>query len=321
MNLRTVSRVAGGLAVLVASAAGVATWAGTNAGALQQDPLTATPTAPATQTYGPLAGGGGGTTVDRGTFVDPETCATSAYCDIIPVHVDSSSLDPDREEWFVNFEVSWETQVLEVPAYGDLSANDLDIYVFTDPYDDSAGPDEDGDLGGAAGATGSEPEKIGLRNAGGDFLLAVNNFNGANTGYSVNVSFDVRPYPNPFESLPPDSSGGLLPSRPAAGPFRAPPPPSFAGVPDPAFTTPTPAPDLSLGGDAPDSSFGEDPGTNSFDEALASPDTVPVSSAAPATFAAPSGLALVLWLLVLPLALVALGSGLLARRQATRLVV
>lgn len=157
----------------------------------------------------------------------------------------------------------------------------------------------------------------------GDFNLLIDNYASTPTNYTVKVEWSTIPLPTPFESLPPEfaQTGDVAPPRAKpslATPARpAPTPAPVFQAPPPAPGAPNLAPALRPVGDASfDSGFDDGAG---LDEQLAAPpaplELRPVVTQAAAT--PPSGLALALWLLALPLLLGATGGLYLQRRQAT----
>jgi hypothetical protein len=147
-------------------------------------------------------------------------------------------------------------------------------------------------------------------------MIFIGNASGVNTGYRLKITWATDALPNPFESLPPSfSETGTVAPKPASGGVTSSPLPSSGGtggVDLPAVA----APDLVIpAASAPDAAF--DSGFSDappLDEQLAGP-PVKVETAAAVKAAPPSSLALLLWMIALPLGLVALGGAALMRRS------
>ena len=332
MTLRTISRTSGALAALVALLAAVLTIVAPGASGLEQPRVTLTPGGPKfTNEYFPLIGNNPGAQADASTTITTDVCTVATACDVIPLTIP----DPqDEDDFFVAITLNWDTaEIPNVPVLGDTAVNDLDLWLVDDPFDEDAGPDEDGFHYKSAGA--SEPEYIQMYRPIGNFNLLVVNATGVNTGYRLTFEWTTDRPPSIFESLPPAFSGGGS-TRPAATPTApaAPALPSASPVTDfedvdplPSLpTAPAPVstrPDLSAGvTSSPDRSFSSGFGdAPSLDQELAGPPTQTFAPAAVVKPKAPRTVTLLLWLLVLPLALLAIGAAVLNRRRSGMLQV
>jgi hypothetical protein len=214
--------------------------------------------------------------------------------------------------------------VKNVPALGDTAINDLDLWIVDDPFNPKAGPDEDGFHYKSAGT--SEPELVQMYRPIGKFNLIVVNASGVNTGYRLTFEWTTDALPTIFESLPPEF---VSPVRPAfTPPTTAPAPAAPAAVdfggPDatPVVQPSAPAPiDLGAGASStPDSSFSTGFGdAPSLDKQLKAPPVVNFRPAAALKGPPPSAASLLLWLLALPLFVLALLAALLNRRRSAQL--
>lgn len=318
MKLRTISRLAAVAAIVVSAGAAVASVAS----ATGQDRITVRRDEVLEFDYPALIGNNAAVQIADSIAYDPATCETVTYCDTIPITVEAPADLSDDADYFVVLTVTWETQEFDAPVLGPSAVNDIDMVLWHDPMpsetetteDDEEGPDADGIF--AKSKTFTVPEVINLYRPVGDFLLVVSNVTGANIGYHLTVEWVTDIIGTPFESLPPEFSGG--PVRPSA-PAR----------PTPAFTAPRPvAPPVSIppartdlaipGGATADDAFGAGFDEGAFDDAIAAPPTTVAGRYAPPPvqrLESPSGVSLLLWMLALPLAVVAIGAGFLSRRQ------
>jgi hypothetical protein len=166
------------------------------------------------------------------------------------------------------------------------------------------------------------PEIVQMYRPIGNWNLIVVNSTGVNTGYRLTFEWSTDKIPTIFESLPPEFSAPLRPApvapKPAAPTPAAPAPlEEVAPAPAPLPTTPA-APDLAVGASfAPDTSFSNGfADAASLDSQLASPKVAEFKPAAAKRIPPPSTTSVILWLLALPLFLLALAAGLLSRRRS-----
>jgi hypothetical protein len=326
MTLRTISRTSGALAALIALVATVLTFAAPGASGLEQPRVTLVPNQKLVNDYFPLIGNNPGATVDASTTVSTDICSKATACDVIPLTVP----DPkDEDDFFVTITLNWDTaEVPNVPVLGDTAVNDLDLWIVDDPFNEEAGPDEDGFHYKSAGT--DEPEIVQMYRPIGNFNILVVNATGVNTGYRLTFDWTTDRPPTIFESLPPAFTGGGS-TRPAAAPTPAPFRPAAeptVDLPDEApllpsvpVAAPTARPDLTAGVTAaPDSSFSSGFGdAPSLDQELAGPPAQTFVPTAVVKPKAPATVTLLLWLLVLPLLLVAIAAAVLNRRRSTML--
>jgi hypothetical protein len=329
MTLRTISRTSGALAALIALVATVLTFAAPGASGLEQPRVTLVPNQKLVNDYFPLIGNNPGATVDASTTVSTDICSKATACDVIPLTVP----DPkDEDDFFVTITLNWDTaEVPNVPVLGDTAVNDLDLWIVDDPFNENAGPDEDGFHYKSAGT--DEPEIVQMYRPIGNFNIIVVNATGVNTGYRLTFNWTTDRPPTIFESLPPAFTGGGTRPAPAATPAKPVTPlaapvapiveddaaPLLPSV--PVTAAQAPRPDLSAGVTAtPDSSFSSGFGdAPSLDQELAGPAAQPFVPAAVVKPKAPSNLTLLLWLLFLPLALLAIAAAVLNRRRSSML--
>jgi hypothetical protein len=132
---------------------------------------------------------------------DPETCRLSPYCDVIRLNVEPPT-DPDLG-FFVRIVMSWTTRAeVDTVVQGEMTDNDMDMFVYQVPYDDTK---DSSDNEVATGATGAQPEIAYINALAVDIVIV--NFLGANTdGYTLKVTYVVDETFSPFELLE-DESG------------------------------------------------------------------------------------------------------------------
>ena len=322
MTLRTATRLSSALAAFMLVLGGVVALTAGGADALPRERIVIGEGQVFEGEFGPILPANGAANVSGPTAINTDICATAPYCDVIPLTITPpESFDDEDADYFVYVELSWPSVVVEdVPVNGDTSATDLDLFIVNDPFDETAGPDEDGFAYKAASPR--NPEAFTMYKPAGDWNLLVDNYASTPTNYTIKVEWRTVALPTPFESLPPEfsSTGELRPTR-AAPSLASPPRPS--ATPSPVFQAPPVASGtLDLRPSSPqvaDSSFetgfDDAPG---LDEQLAAPapqvelDPVPIERRSDP----PSGLALALWLLAVPLLLTGLGGWWLQRRQA-----
>lgn len=308
--LRVIARASGVLAVVTATAAAMLTFVVPPAGALAQQRITLREGEIKEVTYPGIPGNN-----PANDLHDPATCNVSAYCDTIPITFVRPPDFDDTQDYFVQFKMSWESEKVPdaLEPSGERAVNDMDMFIYNDPVQEDAGPDQDGVI--AMGATGGEPEIAYLFAPEGNYSLVVVNFVGVNTAYTIKLTWVSESITTPFESLAPTVSpnrpGGV--SEPAAQPTPAPP----LGA---DFEAPSlPAPVLEQSPLEPDAAFDEGFGPSALEDTLAAPPSIDFEPARVVDPDPPPGFVLVLWLLVLPLAGVAFGGTYLSRRSAALL--
>ena len=308
-SLRTVSRISGALAATLGAAAALLTFVVPPAGALARPGIVLTQDEIKEVTFPAIAGNN-----PANDLHTPEQCNISAYCDTIPLTIVRPPDFDDTQDYFVQFQMSWATQ--KIPSVlepsGEMAVNDMDMFIYNDPIQPDAGPDADGAI--SNGATGSEPEIAYLSAPEGKYSIVVVNFAGVNRGYTIKLTWVSETITSPFESLAPGyrpptptEPASLTPSAPAVpvgGDFEAPP-----------LAAPSLTPDVADADAAFDSGFD----AGDFDATLAAPKPASFAPASVTRPGPPSGLAVVLWMLVLPLAVTALGGSFLSRRSAALL--
>ena len=321
MELRTFTRTTACLSLVLASIATWLTLAAPEAGAMTRDRIVLRQDEVLEIKFDGIIGNN-----PANEAQDPATCSTSAYCDVIPLTIEVPDSITEDDEYFVQYLLSWDSQKLPpdpVLEPEGRAVNDMDSYIYTDPPTEKeakkrgAKPDSADDPWIASAATGGEPEQAFLFKPKGDYLITVINFLGQNSGFTIKLTWVSETFEKPFESLAPEFKppAPAAPSSPGpatpSGPVTPPPPIAIAPAPAPTVTDAT-LPPLDIDVDT-DFDAGEFASTD-FDDALSAPSTIPLVTASSRPPTPPSGLALVLWLLALPLALCALGGGFLSRR-------
>ncbi len=283
------------------------------ASAFEQDRLVLEPDGAIEVSYSPIPASN-----PTGEAAEPDTCPTSAYCDLIPLTVIEDPTVTEEDEYFISVTLSWESQEAEDPVVtGEpIAANDMDLYGFVDPVDDTSRhevTEDNGEVGCGCGL--SQPETFFLFKPVGDYNLVINNYLGANTGYTISIVWVSEAFPTPFESLAPGfTPPTTVPPSTTTTTTTTTPPPSTAPT-----TTVAPPPTLApaeIDLDA-DDGFAQFDDGSEFEDQLAAPapvDLQPVSRTKPAP---PSTVALLFWFLAVPLAATAAVSGVLLRRRTT----
>lgn len=309
-SLRTAARTAGALAVVTATAAAMLTFVMPSAGAMAQPRMTLTEGEVKEVTFPGIVGSN-----PAGAGQDPTTCNSSTYCDTIPVTFVRPPGFDDSQDYFVQIRLSWDTQKVPNPLApsGERAANDdLDMFIYNDPIQEDAGPGKNGVV--SKSDTGTEPEFAYLVAPEGDYSVVVVNFVGVNTGYTIKLTWVSETITSPFESLAP----GATPKRPIGSSTPMPPRPSALPPSDTSDFEwpPLAAPVLDLASIEADQAFDTGFEPSEFGDTLAAPPQVSFRPASVVNPDPPSGIALVLWLLVLPLAAIAFGGTHLSRRNA-----
>lgn len=239
---------------------------------------------------------------------DPQTCKLAPYCDTVRLTIRPPS-DPDTG-YFVRIQLSWKTRAeTDVPTQGEMTNNDMDMFVFRTPYDPTKGNDEQEV---ATGATGAQPETAYVSPAG-DYDIVIVNFIGVNEeGYKLTLTYVSETVFTPPELLDDfrpqedvtvdDTSGTAVPSAPVAPLVDA--PLAAAAAPPAVF----------LGGGAFDDPFGLTTPIAGISAAaqrlLAGPQDGPPPPPGPV-----STLSVVLWLAIVPMAVLGSGGWVLSRRR------
>src|SRR5688572_11340910 len=96
MTLRTTSRVAGALAVVVTMAASWLTWLAPSASGLEQERVTLVPDEKQVYEGFMLIGNNAGANIDASTTVTTDICSVQTSCDVVPLTVP----DPGHEDDF-----------------------------------------------------------------------------------------------------------------------------------------------------------------------------------------------------------------------------
>jgi hypothetical protein len=315
MELRTFSRITGAVGSACLVVALIVTLAAPGS-AVEQPRVVAVKDQKVVKDYGPLIGMNQGAMLSPDLTINYESCSVDTSCDVIPLTVP----DPgDDEDFFLTITLEWETEeVKQVPVFGDTAVNDLDLWVTNDPLVPTAGPDGDGFTYHSAGL--EEPERVTMFAPVGDFHVFVVNASGINTGYRLTFDYNTDLIPDVFESLPPAFTPSASRPQSAATPAapvlpRAPQPAPLSD--DVPAAAPAPVkPNLAIeGGSRPDTSFSTFTPTALEDE-VAAPEVQAFVPAALERAAPPSTAALILWMVAIPLLLLAAGAFLLSRRQA-----
>jgi hypothetical protein len=304
MSLKTITRLSTVLAILFSVIGGVVAFVAPGAGALEQDGVVLDKKGETVVDYLPLIGNNPGANVDASTTIGPETCQ-AAGCDMIPLEIKEPAGATDGE-FFVHITLEWDTQEAHnVPVFGDYTLNDLDLWLQNDPLVEDAGPGEDGFTYYSAGS--GAPEEVTMYKPVGKWNIFVVNASGANTGYRLKFDVIVDDIPsNIFESLPPQ----FRPQAPAPIPTTTIPPTDFSVEPPPTVTIAPATPPVA------DTSFDTAANEPTLEDQLAAaPDVQTFKPVAASKPAPPSTLAIFLWMLALPLALIALFGFVLLRRQ------
>jgi uncharacterized membrane protein YgcG len=245
----------------------------------------------------------------------PSDCATPGFCDVVPFEVATPpGYNPDDYYMTVKVSVSWSSETIDNPAQP-VQQNDLDIYLY----------DAKGENLINRSASSANPEIVSTEQT--SFQLLVNNFSGANTGYTVKAHMTLEKIELPSEAPLPrlssgsgsgsgsfgggtDSTGSFASGGGSLGDVGGAPVPAFAPV---AGSGSGIASGLSLvdGGDAADVSLGRDQLAGLGGRSTA----VPLRRAAKTTSPAP--LVLIFWLVVLPVAILGGAGAWLVRRSPT----
>lgn len=314
MTLRRLSRWSAIGALLCMLAASWLTFVAPTANALTQEGFVITDGEEYKRSYRPIAGNN-----PAGEAHTPDVCATSAYCDVIPLEVVVPEGKDPEEEYFIQVQMLWRTDrapgdpVLEPDGY---TLNDMDMYLYTDPADPEEAearghtPDSTSDPWVANGASGTTPERALLFKPEGKYQIVVVNYLGANSGYELTVTWFNESIPTPYEKLAEE----FTPSTTTTSTTIA---ATTTTAPAGPTTTTTPPPTLQPVVIEDDDDFDSGEFDTDFEEELAAPAAVDLERVAAASPEPPSGLALFFWLLAVPLGIVAIGGTVVLRRRAT----
>lgn len=182
------------IAVLATVAAAMVAGTTPGVGALEQEAMTIREGEVVEATYGPIPGNNAALTHY------PDECATSTYCDVVPLDVIVPDDLQPGDDFVVKLTMSWPEQAADTPGYRG-SSNDLDMYVYDNKQTQTENPPEDGSEPSyeekTSGASDQNPEVAQLfRPTLGRYNIVVNNFLGTNVGYTIKLewqSFDVDP--------------------------------------------------------------------------------------------------------------------------------
>jgi hypothetical protein len=273
-------------------------------------------------------------------LTSPPRCADggprSASCDHIPLRIEPP-VAKETDEFYVDIWVSWDDP---------NEVNDVDFYVFDNQQilARDGDPETTGYTEKGSGASSANPEHARLyRPTLGDYNITVNNFSGANLGYTVTVKFTFAEFHSPTELLATTTTTTTVPplsdepTSDESDDFEQ----ELAGSPTPSSGGPSDSgssisEDNSTpkGVDLPMGTIGEDTdfdvfsrGSNFDNELAASADADDLANfqrlqeRAAASVKKPSGVVLLVWFVGLPAALLAAGGSVLLKRRRTLLAV
>ena len=186
------------LALLTASLTALALSPVTGADALQADKVTYDPTSGEPMDVhidSTMAA------TDGGEINTPDECALVPSCTMVPLEITPLLDRGEDEDWIVQLDVNWQAEDIETPnnLAGSQKSGDLDIYLYhVGPlYDDEGNPEKNADGTQAEGyvetgrsASGGAPETLKLfRPVEKDYYLVVINFLGVTNGFDLHFSF------------------------------------------------------------------------------------------------------------------------------------
>jgi hypothetical protein len=179
--------------------------------------ISATPGSKVTKSYGPMP-----VPDTAGVLTTPEDCALSPACTLVPMEVQlPPGFDSFINEFFLQMTISWEGNI----DLGAAGTADLDIYIYAKRLNDD-GEEEYVEVGRAASAGQPEQTKLFTPDET-NYWIVVQNFNGANPGFTIDVEFVdatiVDPlfspsFTNPGPSPEDDEVFGDAPTSPAREP-------------------------------------------------------------------------------------------------------
>ena len=250
-------------------------------------------------------------TVTVGGVVGPDECAALPSCALVKVEVEIPDIDPG-DDFSMELAISWPSERISDNNVQPVEQNDLDTYLF----DNGQMAEEEGSSGYTeigSSASSDNPEVIRVfEPLLGTYNLVVQNFNGANQGWTVTAKSIVGDFESPFEALAPPPGGGT---------FNPNNKPTTTTTTRPTTTT-TVATSTTVsipeGVVLPDDDFesGEfDPQSAALDAAGEARDQLLAAQARSGDSEPPSTLMVVLWMVVVPLALAAGSVLLIARRR------
>lgn len=277
------------------------------AGALAREGMTVSEGETVEKAYPGIAGNDP-ITVTAGIHPTPADCEASPSCDYYPLEVIvPDGFDPEFDEFFLVIEVSW-----------DPTDTDTDVFF----YDDGQLAEAEGETGYtelSSSASSANPEVIKTRNATlGRYNIVAVNFAGASTEIRIKVTYNDQDFTTPTEKLAPKPTTTTTTTKATTTTSTS---TTSTSAPPTTTTTSTLAiadvvadddfdrdafekyrraadeGDIIIGDDQLQQAaalFGEDPGDGST-----------------------SGLALLVWLAVFPVALLGAAVAVLLRRRAT----
>jgi hypothetical protein len=152
-------------------------------GALTHEGFTVSREQPASTRDYPLIVGENAAGADAPEF-GPAGCsdggALSGACDAIPIDIVRPPEYDDYSPWGVEVTLKWESEQLTDDSVQETQSNDLDMYFYY----------ASGEQLSTDGATGTNPEQaLFVSPPTGKYFIIINNFTGANTGYTIDVKF------------------------------------------------------------------------------------------------------------------------------------
>jgi hypothetical protein len=260
---------------------------------------------------------------------DPDTCrsVSELTCTVIPLTFETPPGFKPYDVFNGVVDVTWDPGANVQSGnslVGGEDANDLDIFLWFNPYDANDTRYHDGGTALSRSASSQVPEEIKIdASSAQKFLLVVNNSSGVNQGFTVKVTTTYAPFTGVSESTesgftaPVDLSGDTAtgtPAGPATGVRSLPAGPVAAAPGAPASVTPDVGaldPSLAgLSGAGSDSILNTGNSANLFKPAAVVKPPKPVSD-----------LTIFLACGVLPIVLVALGAAWFRRRRPVALTV
>ena len=235
-SIRRVLLVVLGLAVTAAVAP-------VPARALAVDPITVQPGQSVTVEYGPIPASDPATPQVLGP-VDPGTCELSPGCNVILLEfAEPQGFSPEDDTYLGEMVLSWETVFVGDRNAG-AASNDLDLYVWaaawaeTEPGEPCHVPEDAPEdfeapeyctTNLSKSATPAPPERVRFdATSHRKYLLVINNFSGANLGYTIDISSRYERFVEPTglpdsDFVPPVSTDTGSPSPSASASGGAPP--------------------------------------------------------------------------------------------------
>lgn len=280
------------------------------AGALDQEGFTVSREQPkSTRDYQPIVGNN--TAGADAPEFGPDGCGTGgalgAACDAIPIEIVRPPEYDDYTPWEVRVTLEWESQQVTDDSVQETQTNDMDLWLYF----------KSGEQLSSDGATGGNPEISQFVSPSSDtYYVIINNYAGVNTGYTLTVEFV------PEEILPQVTEEDFArPRQP-----KAPAPPRTTTTTAAPSTTTTVGNDddddeltaVVVGNDDDFTNIGLTPDDVSESGLLDAGDPLAVRDSDDAPPA--SGVALVAWLVAVPVLVLGVGWWLLRRRAPTGIV-